>query len=117
MIGCICCHGPTYDDGLCPMCDWKEIEKKHKKGGDASCPESVRSAGTTTHSANAPVSNAAPTSNPKGCGTVAWLIEELKKWPADTKVFVDWDYEGDNENEVDTVEPYTRYGQKGIKIL
>lgn len=91
-----------------------------KKEGDASCPESAQTAGTTISSVNAPVSNAAPNVQSAGCGTVAWLIEELKKWPPDAKVFVDWDYEGGNENEADTVEEFKPdwFGKhpSGVKI-
>ncbi len=73
MQGCIRCHGPVDDEGLCTMCDSKKIDEKYRKakGGDALRQESAAIAGTTTHSDNALVSNAAPTFNPKGSGTIA----------------------------------------------
>lgn len=90
------------------------------KGGDVECDVFVvnhgeeplnRTAQFTPHT-----SSAAPTFDPKGCGTVAWLIEELQKWPSDTKVYVDFDIEGGNETRVDRVEEYDDCGRKGIRI-
>jgi hypothetical protein len=31
MIGCICCHGPLDEEGLCYICDWKKMDEKHLK--------------------------------------------------------------------------------------
>ncbi len=31
MIGCICCHGPLDDEGLCPMCDWRKLDKRNSQ--------------------------------------------------------------------------------------
>lgn len=48
--------------------------------------------------------------------TVRELIDELEKWPRDAKVFVDWDYEGGNEIEADTVREFDVYGEKELCI-
>lgn len=48
--------------------------------------------------------------------TAGELIQELQRWHPDTKVYVDFDREGGNENQVRTVTEFDSWAGEGIKI-
>lgn len=48
--------------------------------------------------------------------TIRELIEALESYDPDLRVYVDWDCEGGNEGEVDRIEDFKDFDEKGIAL-